>query len=29
MEYMPEFDLHRPTGIEEAVKLRAATEAAR
>ncbi|MEE8445744.1 MAG: FAD binding domain-containing protein, partial [Alphaproteobacteria bacterium] len=29
MEYMPEFDLHRPTGIEEAVRLRASTEAAR
>lgn len=29
MEFMPDFDLHRPTGIEEAVRLSASTEAAR
>ncbi|MEE8333244.1 MAG: 4-hydroxybenzoyl-CoA reductase subunit beta [Alphaproteobacteria bacterium] len=29
MEYMPEFDLHRPTGVDEAVKLSTSTEAAR
>jgi len=28
MEYMPEFDLHRPTGVEEAVRLRSQTDGA-
>ena len=29
MEYMPNFTLHRPTDIEDAVKLRSQTEGAR
>ena len=29
MEYMPNFTLHRPTAIEEAVKLRASNDGSR
>ena len=29
MEYMPDFDLHRPTGLEDAVRLGGATDGAR